>query len=333
MEILYSEVFKGHKPLRYNPENPKRLEFAIEGLKECDLWINVEEPPRAEINDILKVHSNEYVKKIQGLSESGFSFIDPDTYVSPHTWKAALMAFGASMQVAKLALKKKDVYLALIRPPGHHAGKKGRALGAPTLGFCIFNNAAGAALMLKEKAGKVVIIDFDVHHGNGTQDIFWDDGDVVHIDLHESGIYPGSGDIYEIGGKGAEGSKINLPMPHYSKDDDYIFVWQEIVLPILEDIGPRAILVSAGFDAFKGDGLAMMELSERFYYFAGASLSRFSLAVILEGGYSVGLKRGLPAFIRGYLEGEPEFEKISPKYETIKVVEEVREIQSEWCGF
>ena len=112
------------------------------------------------------------------------------------------------MQVAKLALKKKDVYLALIRPPGHHAGKKGRALGAPTLGFCIFNNAAGATFTLKEKAGKVVIIDFDVHHGNGTQDIFWDDGDVVHIDLHESGIYPGSGDIYEIGGKGAEGTDL-----------------------------------------------------------------------------------------------------------------------------
>ena len=119
-------------------------------------------------------------------------------------------------------------------------------------------------------------------------------------------------------------------MPHYSKDDDYIFVWQEIVFPILEDIGPRAIVVSAGFDAFKGDGLATMELSERFYHFAGASLSKFSLAVVLEGGYSVGLRKGLPAFIEGYLEEELELEKISPKYGTIKIVEEVREIQSEW---
>ncbi|NJE77403.1 histone deacetylase family protein, partial [Thermococcus sp. ES12] len=101
---------------------------------------------------------------------------------------------------------------------------------------------------------------------------------------------------------------------------------QEIVLPILEDIGPRAIVVSAGFDAFKGDGLATMELSERFYHFAGASLSRFSLAVILEGGYGVGLRKGLPSFIEGYLEGKPELGKISPRYETIKVVEEVRSL-------
>ncbi|USH00577.1 hypothetical protein K1720_03775 [Thermococcus argininiproducens] len=208
MRIFYSEVFKDHKPEGYHPENPKRLELVIEGLKEHALWINVEQPPMAGMNDILKVHSNEYVKKIQGLSERGFSFVDPDTYVSPHTWEAALTAFGASMEVAKLALKKKDVYLALVRPPGHHAGKKGRALGAPTLGFCIFNNAAGAALTLKEKVGKVVIIDFDVHHGNGTQDIFWDDGDIIHIDLHEGGIYPGSGNIYEIGGKGAEGTDL-----------------------------------------------------------------------------------------------------------------------------
>ncbi|USH00578.1 hypothetical protein K1720_03780 [Thermococcus argininiproducens] len=121
-------------------------------------------------------------------------------------------------------------------------------------------------------------------------------------------------------------------MPHYSKDDDYIFVWQEIVLPILENIKPKILVVSAGFDAFKGDGLATIELSERFYHFAGASLSRFSLAVILEGGYSVGLRKGFPAFIGGYLEGNPELENISPKYGTIKVVGEVREIQGEWWG-
>ena len=121
-------------------------------------------------------------------------------------------------------------------------------------------------------------------------------------------------------------------MPHYSKNDDYIFFWQEIVLPILEDIKPRVIVLSAGFDAFKGEGLATMELSERFYYFAGASLFKFSLAVVLEGGYSVGLRKGLPAFIKGYLEEEPKLEKISPKYGTIKVVEGVREIQSEWWG-
>ncbi len=333
MRIFYSEVFKDHKPEGYHPENPKRLEFAVEGLKEFDLWKNVEEPPEAKVEELLRAHSKEYVEKIRELSKTGFSFIDPDTYVSSATWKAALKAFGAAMEAARLALKKKDLYLALVRPPGHHAGKGGRAFNAPTLGFCIFNNSAGATLEIRDALGEAVVIDFDVHHGNGTQEIFWKDKDVIHIDIHEEGIYPGSGDVYDIGGKGAEGSKVNVPMPHYSKDDDYIFVWQEIVLPILKDVKPRVIVVSAGFDAFKGDGLATMELSEKFYHFAGASLSRFSLALILEGGYSVGLRKGLPAFIEGYLEGKPELEKIFPKYGTIKVVEEVRKIQSEWWGF
>ncbi|WP_175058806.1 histone deacetylase family protein [Thermococcus sp. 2319x1] len=330
MEILYSEVFKEHKPLRYHPENPERLELAIEGLRNSGLWMNIREPPEAKVEKLLRVHSEKYVEMIRELSKTGFSFVDPDTYVSQATWKAALKAFGAAVDAARLALKKKDIYLALVRPPGHHAGKNGRAFKAPTLGFCIFNNSAGAALEIKDALGDAVVVDFDVHHGNGTQEIFWDDNEVVHIDIHEKAIYPGSGEIYDVGGKGAEGSKVNIPMPHYSKDDDYILAWREIVLPILEEIAPRVIVVSAGFDAFKDDGLATMELSEEFYQFAGASLSKFSLAVVLEGGYSVGLKRGLPAFIRGYISGKAHREGIYPGYEAVKVVEAAKEIYGKW---
>lgn len=330
MKILYSEVFKAHRAEAYHPENPKRLELAVEALKTRGLWENPEEPPEAEVKEILKVHSPEYVEEIRQLSERGVTYIDPDTYVSKGTWKAALKAFGAALQAAKLAIKEKDFYLALVRPPGHHAGRSGKAFSAPTLGFCIFNNAARAASLLKEKLGRAIIIDFDVHHGNGTQEIFWKDGSVIHIDIHEDGIYPGSGRVYDVGGEGAEGSKINIPMPHYSKDDDYIFAWREVVIPILENIEPKVVVVSAGFDAFKDDGLATMELTEKFYYFAGASLSKFSLVVVLEGGYGVGLKRGLPAFTSGYLAGKADIEKIFPSERVIEKIKEVKEVQSSW---
>ena len=326
LRILYSPIFKEHKPLDYHPENPKRLDFTIEGLKAKNLWENIVKPTPASIDEILEVHSENYVEKIRRSSQIGFHYIDMDTYICEKTWDAALYAFGAAREAALMALEKKGIYLALVRPPGHHAGKNGRAFHASTLGFCIFNNVAGAARLIESLEGKALIIDFDVHHGNGTQDIFWDDANVVHIDIHERDIYPWSGYEWEVGGKGAEGTKINLPMASHSGDDDYIFAWREIVVPIVNKFKPRIILISAGFDAFKGDGLATIQLTEKFYRFAGASLSGYSLAVVLEGGYSVGLKKGLPAFVDGYLRGEVKEDAIKPSYETLKVVEKVGEI-------
>ncbi|NJE08579.1 histone deacetylase family protein [Thermococcus sp. M39] len=328
--ILYSHIFKEHKPLDYHPENPNRLDFAIEGLKSKNLWQNIIEPNPANIEEILEVHSENYVEMIKKAVQMRFHYIDPDTYVCEKTWDAALYAFGAAREATLMALEKKGIYLALVRPPGHHAGKSGRAFYASTLGFCIFNNVAGAAKLLETLEGKALIIDFDVHHGNGTQEIFWNDANVIHVDLHERGIYPWSGYEWEVGGKDAEGTKINIPMASYSGDDDYIYAWREIVIPIVEAVKPKVILISAGFDAFKGDGLATIQLTEEFYRFAGASLSGYSLAVVLEGGYSIGLEKGLPAFIEGYLKGKAEKEIIKPRYEALKVVGKVKEILREW---
>ncbi|AHF80720.1 histone deacetylase family protein [Thermococcus paralvinellae] len=329
-KILYSPIFKEHKPLNYHPENPKRLDFAIAGLKAKNIWKNIVEPTPASIDEILEVHSENYVEKIRKASQIGFHYIDPDTYICEKTWDAALYAFGAAREAALIALEEKGIFLALVRPPGHHAGKSGRAFYASTLGFCIFNNVAGAAKLLETLEGNALIIDFDVHHGNGTQEIFWNDANVVHIDLHERDIYPWSGYEWEVGGKEAEGTKINIPMTSYSGDDDYIFAWHEIVMPIVNEVKPKVILISAGFDAFKGDGLATIQLTEEFYRFAGTSLSGYSLAVVLEGGYSIGLEKGLPAFIEGYLKGETEEETIKPSYEALKVVGKVKEILREW---
>ncbi|WP_456420959.1 histone deacetylase family protein [Thermococcus sp.] len=329
--VIYSPVFLEHKPEDYHPENPKRLLRAVEALKRLNLWKPVEPAPVPE-EELLKVHSREYVELVR---EKGFSFsyLDPDTYVSPGTWEAALTAFGASKLSVEQALEKKGLHLALVRPPGHHAGKSGRAFNAPTLGFCVFNNSAYAAKIAEELAGKVLVIDFDAHHGNGTQEILWNDPNAVHIDLHERDIYPWSGYEHEVGGRDAEGTKINIPMPHYSGDDDFIYSWNEVVLPIVSQFKPGLIVLSAGFDGFLGENLTTLRLSELFFAYIGSTLSRYPLAVIFEGGYSVGLDKGLPAFIGGYLSGEIREVPVTPSYETLRTVARVKEIQSEWWGF
>ena len=326
--ILYSPLFLEHRPPGPHPENPDRLLKAIEGLRRRNLWRNVIEPEPVPEKELLRVHTPEYVGLVKSIRE--FAYLDPDTYVSPGTWRAALRAFGAAGKAVELALDEGGLHLALVRPPGHHAGRSGRAFNAPTLGFCIFNNAAYAAKVAEEKVGRVLVIDFDAHHGNGTQEILWDDSRAVHVDLHERDIYPMTGYEYDVGGKGAEGSKINVPMPPYSGDDDYVHAWDEIVLPVLRQFRPELIIISAGFDGFRGEGLTTLGLTEVFFAHAGATLSGYPLAVIFEGGYSIGLERGLPAFIEGYLSGEAPPMKALPSPETIRIVELVKRIQREW---
>ncbi|WP_010480090.1 histone deacetylase family protein [Thermococcus zilligii] len=328
--VLYSQVFLEHRPKNYHPENPGRLERAVESLRKAGLWRPVEPEPVPE-EELLRVHSEDYVKLVKSLGER-FTYIDPDTYVSPGTFKAALTAFGASRTAVELALEKEGLYLALVRPPGHHAGESGRAFNAPTLGFCIFNNAAYAAKVAEEEVRKVLVIDFDAHHGNGTQEILWNDERAVHVDLHERDIYPMSGYEHEVGGKGAEGTKINIPMPHYAGDDDYIYAWEEIVLPVMAQLRPRLIIISAGFDGFLGESLTTLRLSEAFFAYAGSTLSRYPLAVILEGGYSIGLEKGLPAFIRGYLSGEIREVPVTPSYQALTTVSAVKEVHRQWWG-
>ncbi|MDI3476217.1 MAG: hypothetical protein PWQ95_1945 [Thermococcaceae archaeon] len=330
--VIYTPIFLEHRPEGYHPENPGRLKRAVEGLKKAGLWKNVIEPEPIPEEELLRVHDREYVELVKELSTS-FSYLDPDTYVSLGTFEAALHAFGAAKKAVELALEEKGLYLAFVRPPGHHAGRKGKAFNAPTLGFCIFNNAAYAAKLLEELTGKALVIDFDAHHGNGTQEILWNDPNAVHIDLHERDIYPVSGYEYEIGGKGAEGTKVNIPMPHYSGDDDYIYAWNEVVLPVVAQFKPKVIVISAGFDGFHGDGLATLRLSEVFYAYAGTTLARYPLTVVLEGGYSVGLEKGLPAFIRGYLSGERLEVPVHPSFETLNTVERIKEILREWWEF
>jgi acetoin utilization deacetylase AcuC-like enzyme len=349
--IYFSKEFYLHTPPMglYHPENPRRLEIALNALHYSGFKENIIEVQNVEVDVnaqefLLKMHDSAYVEHIFKLCSQGFEgYIDNDTYVSRGTCKAAQKAIEISMMATKHVLEHRhSLALALVRPPGHHAGVMGKAMGASTQGFCIFNNiAAATTYALHSGFKRILIIDIDVHHGNGTQQIFWNNPDVIHIDVHEHGIYPGTGDIHDIGGKGAEGTKVNIPLPPYSGDEDYIYIFSTLVEPLIYAVKPRLIAVSAGFDAYSNDGLAEMRLTEGFYEFFGRMLYEVSRALgigvvaTLEGGYSIGLRNGLPAMLKGFAKQEYakfRIEEIKTSYAIKTLVNEVMQILKQYIA-
>jgi len=311
LRVLYSPAFLEHRPPFPHPERPERLEVAVRALKRAAAPLEWLEPLAASVEDLLRVHERSYVETIVRYVSEGVSMVDPDTYLCRGTLRAALAAAGAAVQAASGAAEGATT-LALVRPPGHHAGRAGRAMGAPTQGFCIFNNTALAVAWLLERGlGRVAVVDFDAHHGNGTQEIFYSDPRVLHIDLHEdpATLYPGTGFPTDLGSGEGEGTKVNVVLPPGSGDDVYELALEEVVVPLLEDFRPELLVFSAGFDAFEGDGLAHLRAGERTFSALGrlpGEVGVGRVASILEGGYSVGLERGLPAFAEALAGRESE---------------------------
>jgi len=318
LKVLYNRVSLKHAPPFPHPERPERLEIALAALKTV-VETEIVETPSAAREDLFRVHSPEYVIRIERYVETGVSMLDSDTYLCRGSMMAALAAAGASLAAAEAAVNGFTAF-ALTRPPGHHAGWKGTAMGAPTQGFCIFNNAAlTVARLLELGTRKVAVVDFDAHHGNGTQEIFYSDPRVLHIDLHEdpATLYPGTGFPTDLGEGEAEGTKVNLILPPGSSDDVYELALKEIVILLLEEFRPEAIVFSAGFDAYDGDGLTHLRAGSRTYALLGRlprELGISRVAAILEGGYSVGLRQGLPAFAASLAGSQAEFKaQTSPK--------------------
>lgn len=351
IRILYNDALYLHRPPSGipHPENPSRLGIAISAIKNIRIAQRIVIDSRvdfeiAALHYILRVHDKNYIELIESLCSSGDAYIDSDTYVSKGTCKAAEIAVIISIKTTEIALTHSETLVfALVRPPGHHAGRYGRAMGAPTQGFCIFNNIAIAMLYAIDKGyAPIAVMDIDVHHGNGTQEIFWYEPRLIHIDIHQYGIYPGTGSIDYIGGGEARGTKVNVPLSPYSGDDDYLYIVKELFIPIIESIKPRAIAVSAGFDAYRGDGLSEMELTQKFYRLYGTVLRVLSkrmgvgIAAVLEGGYSTGLKEGLPAFLLGFLNDVDDLEELlknlTPSRKTVETVSRVRSILKQFIS-
>lgn len=343
--LLFDDAFYLHKPpYGYHPENPYRLDMIFKGLREHNILETVElvrglEPLPNARDTLISVHDADYVELVYRWCRAGGGYIDPDTYVVRESCEAAERAVTAAVRASQVALLRGEVLaFAIIRPPGHHAGVTGRAMGAPTQGFCLFNNIAAAVKeALKQGVTPILIIDIDVHHGNGTQEIFWNEPRVFHVDLHEDGIYPGTGDPDAAGGPEAFGTKVNIPLEALSGDDDYVYVLKEILLPLIHYVRPKLLALSAGFDAYRGDGLADMNLTERFYGAFGSALRQVSrelgvgVVAVLEGGYSVGLLKGLPAMVEGFMNPHPEgveglMSSSRPSSSTKRMVERVKRV-------
>jgi acetoin utilization deacetylase AcuC-like enzyme len=342
--IVYDDIFMKHNPDPYHPEGPQRLAEVIKELNRRGVLakVKVERAVKASLNDVTRVHYENYVEYIQRAVASGARYIDPDTQISRESFEVALYAAGSSIYGCEKVLDKGfDVCFVLERPPGHHAGRAGAALGAPTLGFCLFNNVAIAAKHLIEVRGlkRVAIFDFDCHHGNGTQEIFYRDRSVLYISTHQDGrtAYPGTGFINEVGEGEGEGYNINVPLPPFTGDDVYGEVLEKVVERVLREYKPEVLLLSAGFDAHKDDPLTSMGLSLNSYVkiaelvkgLIDKGMTRGAVFV-LEGGYGPGLARGIYNII-AYFIGMPLIEESKAtsservKREGLKVVDEVYE--------
>jgi len=275
-----------------HPECPERLSAARQGLysrltQEARLPVLARE---ATIAELQWVHRPEYVSRLVTRLADGHGNLDADTYFSPGTREAAWLAAGGAIDFATaLTSGAAQRGVALLRPPGHHAVPRS------SMGFCLFNNVALAArAALESGLQRVAIVDWDVHHGNGTQEIFYDDPRVLFISLHQFPFYPGTGAPHEIGIGAGRGFTANLALPSGSGDEVYGAAFREVVLPLLGEFAPELVLVSAGFDAHARDPLASMQLSTATY--AGMAselqasvdqLGHGRIGFMLEGGYDL----------------------------------------------
>jgi len=291
---VYHPDYLLHNAPFEHPESPDRL-IAINGnLKNAGLFETLVPvtPKYPDNGDILRVHDPDYLRKLETACRRGDLTLDAeDTYLNRHSYLIALLSAGGAIAGADaVASGMVDRAFCAVRPPGHHAGRD------QGMGFCLLNNAAITVRALQESHGvsRVMIIDWDVHHGNGTQSIFWEDPSVFFFSIHENPafLYPGTGRRWETGRGAGEGTTLNAPMPPGAGNDEYRLAFEQILAPAAEKFRPEFLVLSAGFDAHRDDPMADIELTEDGFRF----LSRFAVELanrycggrivsILEGGY------------------------------------------------
>jgi acetoin utilization deacetylase AcuC-like enzyme len=299
MLLIASERFEEHVT---PPGHPERMERARVFTAVADRWARAGtariDPRAASREELVRVHDEQYLDSIAAIAGRAVA-LDADTYTSPESVEIAALAAGAAVQAAEHALTHGETACALVRPPGHHA-ERDRAMG-----FCLYNNVAVAAAAARARGtDRVAIVDIDVHHGNGSQWMFYDDPAVLYVSSHQYPFYPGTGAAHETGTGAGKGYTVNVPLEAGATDADYQLAYTEIVLPVLEQFQPALTLISAGFDAHERDPLASMRMSSEGFgaIVAGlASVARRhgSLALVTEGGYDLtALEESLEASLR-----------------------------------
>lgn len=283
--IVFSDRFNQHDTADH-PENADRLYVMLDALEQTSFYKQLQfvEPEMLPEKQLYEVHSAEMIQRIKDISEHGDSWIDLDTYVCKSDYETARLAAGGVAQVCRNVVEgdAQNAY-ALVRPPGHHASAE------RSMGFCLFNNAGIAAHELSKKGKRVLIFDHDVHHGNGTQSIFYSRNDVMYQSFHLSPHYPGTGAVCEIGDGAGKGYTINAPLGFGHDDRAVSQLFDEIFLPIVRQYKPHLIIISAGYDSHHADQLGGLKLSANFF---GEMIKRFQtiqprIVCTLEGGYNL----------------------------------------------
>ena len=333
MRFGHSETCLAHDTGDRHPETADRIRAIRRALAKRHGVSYVDADPVTG-SSVTAVHDPEYVAEISDFCSDGGGNWDPDTVASTDTWDAALASAGLAEWAAREAAEGadgRDTPFAIGRPPGHHA------VADDAMGFCFINNAAVAVQSLLDDpdtdVDRAVIFDWDVHHGNGTQDIFYDDTDVFYASTHEDGLYPGTGDAEETGHDDATGTTLNVPLSAGAGDAEFLLVVEDLLRPAIERYDPDIFVVSAGFDAHRHDPISRMRVSTEGYALLTDRVRSLAadvdagLAFVLEGGYGLDTLSEGVAIVHETFDGRPPVEPDDdPNEETRELVSQLRSV-------
>lgn len=303
----------------------------MEGIRASGLDLHEITSPRIERSELALVHDSSYIEMIEEFCKSGGGALDMDTFAGYESWEAALTAAGGVRAlVDELAARPDATGFAVTRPPGHHATAN-RAMG-----FCLFNNVAITAAYLRSRGDRVAVLDWDVHHGNGTQEMLGGDPGVLYVSVHQDHFYPYQGQIEDIDGY-AKGTVVNVPLPAHTAGDVYRRAWEELAIPVLTQFEPNWVLVSAGFDAHVNDELAGLDVESADYGWLGYELGQAHppnrTILALEGGYDLtALRESAKGVLLGLAgtDAERRSPRHSPETATLALARAAEAISRHW---